>query len=89
MSKRTKRLQRLRNNPKNVSFDDLRMVVEDYGFTLERSSGSHYSFKVEIAGEFRLLVVPYSKPVKPIYVKDAIELIDEILAEQQIGEDDE
>ena len=89
MSKRAKRLQRLRNNPKNVTFDDLRIVLEDYGFVLERSSGSHHSFKVKVAGEFRLLVVPYSRPVRPIYVKDAIELIDEIIEEQQIGEDDE
>ena len=87
MSKRAKRLQRLRSNPKNVTFDDLRTVLEDYGFTLERSSGSHHSFKAKIAGEFRLLVVPYSRPVRPIYVKDAIELIDEIIeAGREVGE---
>ncbi len=78
MSKREKRLQRILQNPKNVSFGDLRKVLEDYGFVLDRSSGSHHSFKVEIKGEFRLFVVPYRRPLKPVYVKEALKLIEEI-----------
>jgi predicted RNA binding protein YcfA (HicA-like mRNA interferase family) len=66
----------------------LRIVLEDYGFTLERSSGSHHSFQVKIGGEFRLFVVPYSRPIKSVYVRDAIELIDEIIAEQQTEKGD-
>lgn len=67
MSKRKKRLERLRQNPKNVSFEDLQLVLEDYGFKLKRSSGSHHSFQLTISGEVRLLVVPYRRPVKPVY----------------------
>lgn len=90
MSKRFKRLQRLRKNPKNVSFDDLRLVLEDFGFILERSSGSHHSFKIRIRGENQLLVIPYSRPVKSIYVKEAVALIDEIIAErQEVDEEDD
>jgi predicted RNA binding protein YcfA (HicA-like mRNA interferase family) len=66
MTKRKKRLERLRQNPSNVSFADLQIVLEDFGFELERSSGSHHSFKVRIRGEYQLLVVPYSRPVKPV-----------------------
>ncbi|HRF95332.1 MAG TPA: type II toxin-antitoxin system HicA family toxin [Aggregatilineales bacterium] len=58
MSKRQKRLQKLRQNPKNVSFDELRVVLEDFGFELVRSNGSHHSFNAIINGEPRLLLYP-------------------------------
>jgi predicted RNA binding protein YcfA (HicA-like mRNA interferase family) len=90
MSKRKKRLERLRQNPKNVSFDQLRQVLEDFGFILRRSSGSHFSFSVEIKGETTLFVVPYNKPIKAKYVKDALELIDELLLEvNEVNDDNE
>jgi predicted RNA binding protein YcfA (HicA-like mRNA interferase family) len=89
MSKRKKRLQKLKQNPKNVSFEALRQVLEDYGFALERSSGSHHSFKVEINGVWTLFVVPYSRPVKLMYVKDAIALIEEIEAQKPIESDED
>jgi len=79
MTKRDKRLQKMRQNPKNVSFEDLKSVLEDFGFDLVRSSGSHHSFNVTIAGEPRLFVVPYQRPVKSVYVREALQLIDEIL----------
>ena len=90
MTKREKRLQRMRQNPRNVSFETLRKVLEDYGFVLQRSSGSHWSFSVQIGVRLRLLVVPYRKPVKPVYIREAIKLIDEIQAEGEYhGPEDE
>lgn len=87
MTKREKRLMQLRQNPKNVSFADLRTVLEDFGFELARSSGSHHSFNITIEGKPRLFVVPYSRPVKTVYVREALRLIDLILAEED--EEDE
>jgi predicted RNA binding protein YcfA (HicA-like mRNA interferase family) len=84
MTKREKRLQKMRQNPKNVSFDELRSVLEDFGFELVRTSGSHHSFSIIIDGEPRLLVIPYRRPVKVVYVREALKLIDLILS----GEDD-
>jgi predicted RNA binding protein YcfA (HicA-like mRNA interferase family) len=89
VSKRRKRLQRIRQNPKNASFEDLRTLLEDYGFTFERSSGSHHSFKVRIKGEYVLFVAPYRRPVKPNYVRDALKLIEEIESELGDEEDEE
>ncbi|MFZ4816556.1 MAG: type II toxin-antitoxin system HicA family toxin [Phototrophicaceae bacterium] len=87
MTKREKRLQKLRQNPKDVSFDDLRSVLEDFGFEWVRSSGSHHSFNIVIDGEPRLFVVPYRRPVKPTYVNEALRLIDLILAAEADEED--
>jgi predicted RNA binding protein YcfA (HicA-like mRNA interferase family) len=48
MTKRQKRLERIRQNPKAVSFQDLRQLLEDYGFKMRRISGSHYIFRAPL-----------------------------------------
>lgn len=87
MSKRKKRLERLRQNPNNVSLDDLRRVLEDYGFEYKQTVGSHYTFTYYLGGQRKVFVVPFRRPIKHDYVKNAIKLIDQISLEQ--GEDDE
>ncbi len=44
MNKR-KLLQKLLASPSNARFDDVRTLVEAFGFSLMRISGSHYVFK--------------------------------------------
>jgi predicted RNA binding protein YcfA (HicA-like mRNA interferase family) len=79
MSKREKRLSRLRHNPKSVTFEELTQVLGDFGFNLKRSKGSHYIFEAIIAGIVWQFVVPYQKPhIKVVHVRKAIELLDEI-----------
>ena len=76
MAKRDKRLAKMRQNPKSVSFDDLQKVLEDHGFQLVRIKGSHHVF--ESTEYDKRLVVPKRNPVKAGYVKDAIRIIDKI-----------
>jgi predicted RNA binding protein YcfA (HicA-like mRNA interferase family) len=78
MSKRAKRLQKIRQNPRNVSFADLKQVLLDFGVVLNHSTGSHHIF--EIADTETIFVVPYRNPVKIIYVKKALELIDQLIS---------
>jgi predicted RNA binding protein YcfA (HicA-like mRNA interferase family) len=86
VSKRRKRLERIRQNATNVSLEDLRRVLEDYGFQYKHATGSHYSFSYILDRQTKLFVVPFRRPLKPIYVKQAIKLIDQIIQEQ--GEDE-
>ncbi|MBZ0299848.1 MAG: type II toxin-antitoxin system HicA family toxin [Anaerolineae bacterium] len=86
MSKRQKRLERLRQNPNNVSLSDLQRVLEDYGFLHRKTTGSHYSYTYELGEETHLFVVPFRRPVKPIYIKQALKIIDRIVEER--GEDE-
>ncbi len=86
MSKRQKRLARIRQNPNNVSLDDLRKVLEDYGFEYRQAVGSHYTFTFVLGGQTKLLVIPFKRPLKSVYVKHALKLIDQVVQEQ--GEDD-
>ncbi len=37
-------LQKARNNPANVSFNDMVYLVEAFGFVLDRVNGSHHIF---------------------------------------------
>jgi predicted RNA binding protein YcfA (HicA-like mRNA interferase family) len=76
MSKREKRLARLRRNPNDVSFDQLRRVLEDYGFEYRQTEGSHYHFSYTLGGATKVYSVPFRRPVKDVYVKRALKVID-------------
>lgn len=89
MSKRQKRRVRIQQNPQNVRFEDLRTLLEDYGFVLDRSSGSHHTFKIQILDEWIVLVIPYARPVRTVYVKLALKLIEEIESRVELENDDE
>lgn len=90
MTKTAKRLERIRRNPKHVSFEELRQVLEDYGFMIKPSSGtSHYFFRVEVGDRVWTLTVPFKKPhIKVSYVRKALKAIDEIIA-LQVDESEE
>jgi predicted RNA binding protein YcfA (HicA-like mRNA interferase family) len=76
MTKREKRLQKLRQNPNNVSFDELRKVLEAEGFVLDHATGSHFTFRVRSEFEIFTVVIPFARPVKPVYVRQALAVID-------------
>jgi hypothetical protein len=75
MTQREKLLQRLRNNPDNVSFDTLASLLQAYGFVLRTGGGgSHFVF---IHSGCSPLVVPFARPVGRVYVKRALDLIEQ------------
>lgn len=84
MAKRDKRIQKLRQNSNNVSFDDLRRVLETEGFTLDHVSGSHHTFRAQAGLQVWTVVIPFAKPVKPVYVRQVLAAIDQLRSE---GED--
>jgi predicted RNA binding protein YcfA (HicA-like mRNA interferase family) len=83
MAKREKLLEKIRQNPKNVSFNDLRTLLMQHGFELKLTKGSHHSFKGMIDGQPIYLTVPFNHPLKTVYVKQALELIDRKIAEEE------
>jgi hypothetical protein len=72
MSKQEKREQRIRLNPTNVSLQDFEYLINQYGQI--KISGSH--FKAVISEN----TLPYKRenPVKPVYVKNLLKLIDRL-----------
>ncbi len=52
-------------------------MLESAGFTLARTRGSHHVFTHPQRD--RPLVVPYRRPLLPVYVRKALEAIDEVV----------
>jgi predicted RNA binding protein YcfA (HicA-like mRNA interferase family) len=92
MAKRDKLLQRMRNNPGNVSMRELQAILESFGFVLDRIAGSHYVFVGEIGGRGVTFVIPMRKPhIKAGYIRDVLSLVDRIkivTEEEDDGEKD-
>jgi len=84
MSKRDKLRRKLRNNPKGVKFADLETLLIRFGFGLVRVKGSHHFFQYQ-HGEIRIImVVPvHGNQVKPQYVTDSLDLLDELFPEEK------
>ncbi len=58
MTNHEKRLQKLRQSPKNVAFEELRQVLEEEGFSLDHATGRHHVFRQLVAERIFRVVVP-------------------------------
>jgi predicted RNA binding protein YcfA (HicA-like mRNA interferase family) len=77
MARRERRIERLRRSQTDVSPEQLRSVLEGAGFTLERIRGSHFRYSHPALN--RHLIIPYRKAVLPVYVRDALKALDEVM----------
>lgn len=68
----------MRNNPKNVPFEDIDNLLQHYGCKVRQPSGgsSHYYYTHPAMSE--PLCIPKARPIKAVYVKKALQMIDEI-----------
>lgn len=74
MTKREKLFDKIVNNPRDVSFADIRKLLEQENFILERVTGSHHVFRKT---SITFVVPVHNNKVKTVYVKRVIELIKE------------
>lgn len=78
MSKLTKLYEKVKNNPKQVRFDELDKLLIYYGFQRKqpRSGSSHYIYTY---GSVRV-TVPFKQPhIKSVYVKLAIDALEGVI----------
>ncbi|WP_295158626.1 type II toxin-antitoxin system HicA family toxin [Selenomonas sp. AE3005] len=77
MSKWEKLLQKIRNNPKTVTFDEIDKVLRSLGYTASQPRGgsSHYTYRKN--GRMPLTVPRKAPYVKEAYVKTVMDLWDE------------
>ena len=75
MSKVGKQLEKMRNNPRDWRIEDLKTIANKVGLLYRQPGTSHVTFRAR-AG--RMSTVPVKKPIKPIYIKLFVELVDEI-----------
>lgn len=73
MTRRLKVYDKVKNNPKDVKFNDLKNLLLEKGFDLKRSSGSHFIFSKD---EIVFVIPTHNNKVKEIYVKRVIDIIE-------------
>jgi len=84
VTQREKQLEKLRSNPKAVSFEKLVSILRSYGFEVKNySGGSHYSVShpdYDVINAMEPNSIPMNKPhVLPVYVKRSIAWIDRVM----------
>lgn len=75
MTKFDKLYAKIVRNPKNVNFDELDKLLRRYGFECRQPSkgSSHYNYYHPDLPE--LITIPYDRPIKAVYVKEAIKAL--------------
>ena len=75
MSKFDKLLKRITSLSKDMRFDELRKVLESYGYTMHSPKGgsSHYTFRKP--GKMPITIPKY-EPIKKVYVQMVKEVIE-------------
>ena len=91
MTRKNRQLARYRNNPKSVSFDELKTLLESFGFEVKNySGGSHFSVshsKYDVINAMEPNTIPMKKPhLMEVYVKLAIRWIEKAIEMQEAEE---
>lgn len=76
MSTLDKTLAKMRNNPLDWRIDDLKSVADRFGIDWRNEGGSHHVFS--FPGVEDDLCVPARRPVKPVYVRQFVALVDKV-----------
>lgn len=76
MSKVGKQLEKMRANPRDDwRIEDLKTIADRVGLVYRQPGTSHVTFR---SGSGQKLTVPAHKPIKPVYIKLFLELVDEM-----------
>jgi predicted RNA binding protein YcfA (HicA-like mRNA interferase family) len=76
MSSRDKVIARMRQNSRDWRIEDLETVALHFGMSVRKTGGSHVIFYHSNLAE--MLSVPARGPIKPVYVKRFVAMIDEL-----------
>jgi hypothetical protein len=74
MSAAQKTLDKMKKNPKDWRIEDVITVAKRYNLMIRAEGGSHYVFSFH--GIKESVSVPARKPIKPVYIRQFVELID-------------
>jgi hypothetical protein len=68
-------LSRMRNSPRDWRIEDLKALAKRLGIPFRQQGTSHVVFVHESAG---LVSVPCARPIKPVYIRQFVALIDRL-----------
>ena len=78
MTRATKILEQMKANPRDWRIESLKSVADALGLVHHQPGGSHVIFRHPNGA---MLSVPARRPIKPIYVKKFVRLVEEGVAE--------
>lgn len=69
---------------------EVETLLMRFGFRLERVSGSHHIYRYNDVEQIRKVVVPlHGRKVKPFYVQQVVQVLDELFPEEVTGDEEE
>lgn len=74
MARIEKLVQKMKDRPSGIQYDEIAKVLRHHGYGLVRSNGSHFHFRNQ-AGD--LITIKKEQPLKAAYVKDVLGRIGE------------
>ncbi len=66
MSKYDKLISKMKNNPKNVSFEELEKILQNEEFKGVNTGEIHWVFRKD---GHQSITIPYKRPIKIIYIR--------------------
>ena len=81
MKSAEKKLEKMRRNPNDWRIEQLEQLASVYGIKVRKSGGSHVIFSHSKWVE--LLCIPAHRPIKPVYIKKLVNLIELLENETQ------
>jgi hypothetical protein len=74
MGKADKILEKMRNNPLDWRIESLKTVARAHGIEWRQPGTSHVTFRHTSGAK---LTVPANRPIKPVYIRKFIRLVEE------------
>lgn len=65
-----KLIAKMRNNPRDWSIEDIKIIADRYDMQYRQPGTSHITFRTHTGEK---LTIPAHKPIKPIYIKQFID----------------
>ena len=81
MARADKTLDRMRANPRDWRIGRLEAVAAAHGINIRRSGGRHVVFEHPAVAE--AVSVPARRPIKPVYIRRFVALIDAVRASHE------
>ena len=78
MTRATKTLEQMKANPRDWRIESLKTVADARGLVYRQPGGSHVIFRHPNGA---MLSVPVRRPIKPVYVRKFVRLVEEGAAE--------
>jgi hypothetical protein len=69
----------MRANPRDWRIEDLKMVADKFSIQYRQHGTSHVVFRHPTAG---FLTVPAARPIKPVYIRRFLALLDRVEGKQ-------